>query len=176
MIGIESEDSGSKWGWDMFGLGKPSMNDDDHVVYVMKPKPPAHEFTSGTQILIQEEAPSKPSASEVLVVESPRHLLERGIQKIKDTFSGIFKIGKGIKENIDSSVSSLFKKEVPNDAQVIVIEPHIVTVPAAEHVVTRTVMVQQKPHTHAHMKGHFRLHKRAATTVAPQYSKGEEIT
>lgn len=155
IIGVEQQGSG--WGWNKPGHGAHSQGDGGHVVYVMKPKPPAHEVTSSAHIIIQEQ-------------ESPR-LVDKGIQKIKDTFSGIYKIGEGIRENIGSSVSSLFKKENPGEAEVIVIEqPHVVTVTAAEPVVTRTVTVQ---HATPQM-AHFEVPKKTVTITQP-YITGETV-
>ncbi|ROT85809.1 hypothetical protein C7M84_006160 [Penaeus vannamei] len=146
------------WGWDIFGEGEVSASSGgEHVVYLMKPGHGSGGAAS-SQIVIQE-VPSagsggKPTTSEVMVVESPGHVLNKGIQSIKDTFSGIYSVGKGIKDKFDSQVSSLFGKD---ETQVIMLhQPHTVTVPASKPTVTHTVMLQKsKPHVHGYVKGIF---------------------
>ncbi|ROT85811.1 hypothetical protein C7M84_006162 [Penaeus vannamei] len=148
ILGIESHGSGSDWGWDMLGHGAHGHDDGGHVVYVMRPKPPAHEATGGAHIVIQEQ-------------EASPHIMDKGVQKIKDAFSGIYKIGEGI----GSSVTSLFKREKADEAEVIVIEqPHVVTVTASKPVVTHTVMVQ---HATPQMPAHFDVPKRTVTLTHP---------
>lgn len=148
ILGIESHGSGSDWGWDMLGHGAHGHDDGGHVVYVMRPKPPAHEATGGAHIVIQEQ-------------EASPHIMDKGVQKIKDAFSGIYKIGEGI----GSSVTSLFKRDKADEAEVIVIEqPHVVTVTASKPVVTHTVMVQ---HATPQMPAHFDVPKRTVTLTHP---------
>ncbi|XP_042888476.1 uncharacterized protein LOC122263905 [Penaeus japonicus] len=149
----------------------------------MKPDAATHGLTGGSHVVIQEEVPSvgaggSPTTSEVMVVESPGHVLDKGIKKIRDTFSafnsGIYSMGQGIKDKIDTQVSSLFGQD---DHKVIMIQqPHIVTVPATKPVVTHTVMVQSTvTNAHGYVKGifagngHFQVGRSMAVTT-PQYT------
>ncbi|XP_047483951.1 uncharacterized protein LOC125035782 [Penaeus chinensis] len=127
----------ANWGWNSYGMGEAGGSiGGDHVVYLVKPGH-GSGVSSSSQIVIQE-APSagsgdKPTTSEVMVIESPGHVLNKGIQTIKDTFSGIYNVGKGIKDKFDSQVSSLFDKD---DHEVIVVhKPHTVTVSSSKSTV-----------------------------------------
>ncbi|XP_047484649.1 uncharacterized protein LOC125036224 isoform X2 [Penaeus chinensis] len=132
----------ANWGWNFFGEGDGGGSiGGDHVVYLVKP-----DHGSGG-------SSSSQTTSEVMVIESPGHVLNKGIQKIKDTFSGIYNVGQGIKDKFNSQVSSLFGKD---DHEVIVVhKPHTVTVASSKPTVTHTVMLQSKPHVHGYVEGVF---------------------
>lgn len=145
------------WGWDFYGGSEAGgSTGGEHVVYLVKP---GHDSgVSGSSQIVIQEVPSagsggKPTTSEVMVVESPGHVLNKGIQTIKDTFSGIYNVGKGIKDKFDSQVSSLFGKE--EHKVIMVHRPHTVTMASSKPTVTHTVMLQSKPHVHGYVKGVF---------------------